>query len=32
MLEYKVGTQPLQHLVMFKVDEDFFESDTTSGV
>lgn len=27
MLEYKVGVQPVQRLTMFKVDEDFFESE-----
>lgn len=27
MLEYKVGVQPVQQLTMFKVDEDFFESE-----
>ncbi len=27
MLEYKVGVQPAQHLTLFQVDEDYFDSD-----
>ncbi|WP_237200832.1 restriction endonuclease [Rothia nasimurium] len=27
MLEYKVGVQPAQHLILFQVDEDYFDSD-----
>ncbi|AZA10795.1 restriction endonuclease [Corynebacterium gerontici] len=27
MLEYRVGVQPVQHLTLFEVDEDYFESE-----